>query len=203
MINQDTESFVALGRAIESALDEGVLDTSEYSRLAGALAVGILTGTMGMEAYADIHDVLASILDAAFAGTLSDKAMSSPAINELFESGALGAQLEVIGDVWESVGPGDEDLERVGRFFEDGFNLSEARFQTGCWFAAPLRFSPEALAEALKATGLDLINQAVKKECVPHYGMLVEAGAEVPGACFVVGWEGRRTALALTPELPN
>ena len=79
MANRHSDSFAALGRALAAARDDGVLEPARYAHLAGALAAGIVTGSMAMDDYAAVHEALASILEAAFSGTAPLSRRSRPA----------------------------------------------------------------------------------------------------------------------------
>jgi hypothetical protein len=198
MANRQSDSFAALGRALAAARDDGVLDSARYAHLAGALAAGILTGSMAMDDYAAVHEALATILEAAFSGAATPPAPIPARAEE--GSDFLEAELEVMEEVWGDIDlEEEEENERAGIFVQDCFDLDRSSFGPGYWFAAPLKLPLDGIRDAARRTGLAVIEQQGPFDPRASFGVLQKPDGEPPEGKLVLGWGDRRLILLLRP----
>jgi len=198
MTLEQARSLAALGRVLAAARDDGVLAAEEYGTLAASLAAGILTGNIAMDDYAAVHEALARILEAAFDGSLSSE--GTAAVEAAGDPGDfLGAELEVVGDVWGEVEMDGEQNFVLENFLTDAFDMERSTFGETFWFAAPLRLTVDRVREAARRAGLALIARE-EGEKVPSEGLFTEGENDAPAAAgkLLLGWGDRRFTLALS-----
>jgi hypothetical protein len=200
MVTQDAETFVALGRAMSLAADEGALDAESARDLSAALVAAILTGSMELDTYARIHEALARLLELTFSGggAAAPEAVSAAGTPAPTEDN-LGVYLEVVGEAWDKVNNHEDGSTRVRTFVSEAFDLAHARFGGECWFEAPLGVSPQELVRRAKVAGLLVV---AIEPVPPGTGLtarLCPPDAS-PGAALgrvVFGWGERRSSLTL------
>ncbi len=205
MMEQDPKDFASLGLALSKARDEGILAVGEYEPLAGALAVGVFTGTMDIDDYSAVHFALASVLEAVF----EDPDLFASVPDSDSKGAILDSHLEVIGDMWGSVGDltgaddPDDPTDNLLGFMEKCFDLKRASFGEECWFAAPLLVDLSTLRKQLKHAGISLISIEGQ---LNEGGSWVIAGDEsccINEGRFLLGWGDRRLGMALRDEMPT
>ena len=201
MVTQDAETFVALGRAMSLAAEEGALDTDDARDLAAALVAAILTGSMELDTYARVHEALARLLELTFAGGGGAAGPATPAPANAPAAGEdnLGVYLEVVGEAWDKVNSQEDGNTRVRAFVGEAFDLARACFGGECWFEAPLRVSPEELVRRAKAAGLLIV--AIEPGA-PETGLTArlcppDSDRCANGGRVVFGWGERRSNLTL------
>ncbi len=199
MVTRDADTFVALGKAVQLAADEGALPREEAADLGEALVAGILTGCMELDTYARVHDALARLLDRAFEGpTRTVTGPATPPAGASAPEEPLGVYLEVVGDAWESVGWESESCLRLRAFCRAVFDPARGRFQhDGAWFHAPVLGSADDVHAAARAAGLLVVSIQGTPPPPPLVGRLSPLDAEPAGCRLVLGWGDRRSALDL------
>ena len=202
MVSQDAETFVALGRAMSLAADEGALDAADARDLSAALVAAILTGSMELDTYARVHETLARLLELTFSAESREPVPTTSGPASGFETAGednLGVYLEVVGEAWDKVNRQEDGSGRVRAFVLNAFDLDHARFGGECWFEAPLKLSTEDLVRRARGAGLLIINI----EPGPGNGHLTgrlcptDVAQAAPGGRVVLGWGARRASLTL------
>lgn len=200
MITQDAKTFVALGRAVSQAFLEGALDAKNSLDLTAALVAGIITGCMEFDAYAQVHDALAKMLELAFespARTTPVAALTQKTHHETKEKSPFEIYLEIVGDAWKQVGWEEEASERLKRFVLNSFDLSQAEFGNGCWFKAPLKENLQTLSREAKFCGLSVLSISGRPPTGKAQATLHPTDAPMREARMIVGWGERQTAIDL------
>jgi hypothetical protein len=201
MVTRDAETFVALGRAMSLAAEEGALEAAAARDLAAALVAAILTGSMDLDTYAQIHEALARLLELTFASGESREASTTPGPRTPAAEGeeSLGGYLEVVGEAWDKVTRGEEGSDRVRGFIRSCFDLAHARFGGECWFEAPLLISPEELVQRARAAGLLIVAIEPAAQGIELKARLCPPDATREANCgrVVLGWGERRANLSL------
>jgi hypothetical protein len=200
MVSQDAETFVALGRAMALAAEEGALATADARDLSAALVAAILTGSMELDTYACVHEALARLLELTFAADSQRPVFAAPepGVKSAGED-SLGVYLEVVGEAWDKVSRQEEGNAQVRDFVRSAFDLDHARFGGPCWFEAPLKLSAEDLVRRARGAGLLIVTIEPGPESGDLTGSLCPADTAqaVAGGRVVLGWGERRASLTL------
>lgn len=196
MVNQDAETFVALGRAVALARAERAVDAPTAADLTAALAAGILAGCMDMSTYGRVHDALAALLEKAFEGPVREV---GPSPFPGGEEEPLGAYLEVVGEAWDKVSWDEGACGDLKAFAARSLDLRRARFGGGAWLRAPLKKDVAQLLRAAKAAGLLVVAVEGAAPAGPLEAALRPPAGPAGAARVVLGWGDRKTALDLSP----
>lgn len=198
MTLRDAASYAMLGRALENARDDGVLEHARFAPLALALGVASATGAMPLDAYADIHRALADVLEAAFAAPAPPSPSQESQGEGAWADGALGGHLEIVEAAWERVEPPREETRRVAEFFSRAFDLPRATFAGEGFFRAPLNCPPDEIPQLLRAAGFSVFSiSGALPETPRGVAELADAERSAPGVKVKIGWGERRLALFL------
>lgn len=202
MVTRDAETFVALGRAMSLATAEGALEAAAARDLAAALVAAILTGSMDLDTYAQIHEALARLLELTFAGGVAEETSTGPSSRSPTTEGedSLGGYLEIVGEAWDKVSRQEEGNGRVRGFIRNSFDLTRAHFGGECWFEAPLLIPPEEMVQRARAAGLLIVaiepaspgTELTARLCPP------DAAHEANCGRVILGWGDRRADLSFS-----
>jgi hypothetical protein len=198
MVAQDAQTFVALGRAVALATDEGALDREESAELTAGLVAGILTGGMELDTYANVHKALARLLERAFEGPTREQPTPFPAaLNAKEPAGEepLGVYLEVVGEAWDKVSWEAEAAGKLKAFIRRVFILDRATFGENGWFRAPLTTSSDGVVRAAREAGLLIVSMEGVIPKTPAEAVLEDPESPSSEARVLLGWGDRRTAL--------
>lgn len=201
MVAQDASTFVALGRAVSLAAEEGALDAEGSIDLAAALVAGLLTGCMEFDTYAQVHEALARLLEKAFETPIRPVPVA-PGTEGAARSQEepLGVYLEFVGEAWDKVSWDEEACGRLKTFVRNCFVLDRSRFGEGAWFRAPVKANLEDIVREAKAAGLNVISMEGSFVPGPAEAVLEDLDSQPSGARVVLGWGDRQTALHLAPS---
>ncbi|PLX43961.1 MAG: hypothetical protein C0609_06765 [Deltaproteobacteria bacterium] len=191
-MNKEAQKELAtLGSAIARACEDGLIDRERYGELAATIAAGLLTGNVDLDDYAEIHEALASALEAVF----SDDSLFA-AVPEEKDEGFFAPQLEVIEDVWSFVDDESGENGALSELLENSLSLKESVFGDEVWFSAPLEVSFAEFTSALKRAGVSILHRDGTISGEGKFIQIGDAEKFAPDGRVVLGWGEHRVAIS-------